>query len=400
MNASELIRTVECAYRGLGGAVRCGLAVFGTMAFKDRKKPLSIIYESPSGYGKSAVIQMFFPVQGEGLEEFVYRCDKFTPKAFVSHATNISEEKLAQIDLLPKLKNKVLLTKELAPIFRGREDELKGTFATLIAILDGKGFTSNSGARGKRGYEEDIVFNWLGATTPLPRDTHRLMYQLGTRLLIYEVPVLSLSEDELFAYARREDTNHTEKVCQLGVNEFLVHFFSRHRIGSVSADSTHIPDCHLLSLTRWATLLANGRAGCDYERDGHEWKAVAGNPPEGPFKIINYFKELARGSALADGRNEVGDEDITLCEEVCVSSIPGHLRPLVRQLRRTDTIDSPLCEELCRVSRPTARRYLKELSLLRIVDREGGSSELNDPDSVTLAREFQWLQDRTLEHQV
>ena len=70
------------------------------------------------------------------------------------------------MDSLPQLANKVLVTKELTPIFRGREDELKENFATLTAVLDGKGFTSNSGVQRKRGYEQSIVFNWLGATTP------------------------------------------------------------------------------------------------------------------------------------------------------------------------------------------------------------------------------------------
>jgi hypothetical protein len=63
----------------------------------------------------------------KATEDRVIRLDQFTPKAFVSHAANRKPEQLAKIDLLPKLKDKTLLVKELAPIFRGREDSLRGT---------------------------------------------------------------------------------------------------------------------------------------------------------------------------------------------------------------------------------------------------------------------------------
>jgi len=391
VNAPELIQTVECAYRGLGRSVACGLAVFGAMALKDRRKPLAIIFESPSGYGKSAVVQMFFPTEDSALADHAYRCDKFSTKAFVSHSANVSREKLADVDLLPKLKNKVLLVKELAPIFRGREDELKESFAILIAVLDGKGFTSNSGVHGKRGYEQDIVFNWLGATTPLPRETHHLMYQLGTRLLFYEVPAVEPTEEELLAYAQREDTGQVEMVCQLAVNEFLVHFFKQHPPGSVPHQAIVISESSARNLTRWARLVAYGRPGLKYERDRDEWNAVARHTPEGAYKLVNYFKELARGHALINGRDEVNPEDLELIADVAISSIPGHLRPLVQMLRQTASVDSSECEAILGVTRPTARRYLKELSMLQISALSKGSPKTNEPDLVELSEQFQWL---------
>ena len=69
---------------------------------------------------------MTFPLAEQEGPSCVYRSDRFTPRAFVTHAANVRAEQLAKMDLLPKLKNKVLVTKELAPIFRGREEELKG----------------------------------------------------------------------------------------------------------------------------------------------------------------------------------------------------------------------------------------------------------------------------------
>ena len=151
-----LIRPVEDAvnsfYPGLLPAAKCGLAVVCSMAFKDRTKPIAVMFESPSGFGKSAVVQMFFPItnpDGTSIAgRYTYRCDKFSPKSFVSHAANVSSGALKDVDLLPKLKNKTLVTKEMAPIFRGREQEMEENFSTVIAVLDGKGLMTNSGTKG------------------------------------------------------------------------------------------------------------------------------------------------------------------------------------------------------------------------------------------------------------
>jgi hypothetical protein len=104
-------------YQGLAPAVRVYLAVFGAMSLRGRTKPLSLIFETPSGYGKTAVLQMAFSDQASPMAKYVYRSDSFTPKSFVSHAANVSAAELEGIDMLPKLKDKVLITKEWHPSF-------------------------------------------------------------------------------------------------------------------------------------------------------------------------------------------------------------------------------------------------------------------------------------------
>jgi len=395
----HLIQPVEEAvnrfYPGLLPAVKCGLAVVGSMALKGRTKPLSIMFETPSGYGKSAVAQMFYPLDGNGLDQYIYRCDKFTPKSFVSHAANVAHSQLKKIDLLPKLANKTLVTKELSPIFRGREEDMQENFSVLIAVLDGKGFVSDSGVKGHRGYEYNIVFNWIGATTPLPRKTHRLMYQLGTRLLFYETPAIEPTEDALLAYAERDDVSEAETECQRAVNGFLVGFFKQHPIGSVPPESVSIPKDLLRELSRWALFVAHGRREIKYEKSICEWEPISASKPEGPWKIVNYFKELARTHALIHERTQVEPSDLEVVANVALSSIPIHLRPIVRKLRQDGSITSTECCAILNVSRPTAIRYLTELKLLGIGTLEKGSVPENRPDTLTLSPEFSWLASAT-----
>ncbi len=129
----------------------------------------------------------------------------------MSHASNQTSERLAKNDLLPKLKNKILVTKELAPLFRGRDKDLEERFSILIGVLDGEGFVSDSGVHGRRGVETAVVFNWLGATTPIPRQTHRLMSQLGTRLLFYEVPPDPPTRENFRAYVQSGKFNEGDQ---------------------------------------------------------------------------------------------------------------------------------------------------------------------------------------------
>jgi hypothetical protein len=81
-----------------------------------------------------------------------YYSDNFTAKAFVSHSTSVgSKEELPQIDMLPKIKDKLFLTPELSPIFSLKDDELNQILGIITRIADGQGFMTDSGEYGQRG---------------------------------------------------------------------------------------------------------------------------------------------------------------------------------------------------------------------------------------------------------
>lgn len=371
-------------------AVRASLAVAATMSLRNRARPLALIYEGPSGSGKTTVIQMFNPKAEPSLGEHVYRSDKFTPKSFVSHAANIKASDMESLDLLPRLRNKILLTKELAPIFRGRDEEVSDNFSILISVLDGEGFVSDSGMRGRRGYDEEIMFNWIGATTPLTQRTHRMMAQLGTRLLFYEVPSLELSDDDLLDYALNGKPSEAASKCNASVNKFLVSFFKQYPVATIDPAKIKFSRSLLYQLIRWAKLLVTGRAEIKYESDRSD-DPVSASPPEGPWRVVDHFKDLARGHALIDGRMTINRSDLELIAHVAISSLPGHIRPIVHRFRDAKLVTSSECTTLCGVSSPTARKRLKELELLGIVTITKGTPSTNTPDTAQLTPEFAWL---------
>ena len=376
---------VQKYYPALLTSVHAMLAVFASMAVKGRTKPLCLIFETPSGYGKTATLQMAFATDpGAFLTKLVYRSDKFTPRSFVSHAANVKKEEMPNLDMLPKLENKVLITKELAPILRGRVEDLQENFSILISVLDGKGFLSDSGMHGQRGYDRPILFNWIGATTPLPAATHRLMSQLGTRLLFFEVPAEPPTQEELKAFLRSADPEEAERQCQRAVNNFLASFFGEHPVASVDPSAMVIPDHLEDQLVRWVSFLVAARAEVHFEGE----EPTAALPAEGPWKVAIYFKQLLYGHALMHDRRVIDESDIDLVAEVAISSTPGHLRKIIRALRTMPTVDAALTEKLCGVSRPTARKYLQELNVLGIVTITQHGS---DPTIAALRDEYAWL---------
>ncbi len=371
-------------------ALRAGIGVICALALKDRSHPVVLIYEGPSGRGKSTCINVLEPDR-EATRNVLYRLDNFTAKAFVSHVANIPRENMAEIDLLPKVKDKALLVKELAPVFRGSDSELRDRFSNLTSVLDGKGFVTASGVHGTRGYEGRYVFNWLGGTTPIPSATDAVMAQLGNRMLRYEISGREFTEEEMLEIAMGFQSQNEEGNCRHLANDYVEQFFAKYPVSSVEQSEIEIPKGLLLMLVRCARLTAQGRVEIvwqDNPSSGQE-ELVVGSP-EGPIRLIYILRQIAQGLALAEGRRVVNYGDMEIVRHVAISSIPRSRRSVLKAVIENDgSITSAELEKRLPVSRPTARHRMRELSATGIVVLRNGAG--NDADEVTLAKEWIWL---------
>ena len=116
----------------------------------------------------------------------------------VSHSTAVKKEELAKIDMLPKIKNKFLLTPELSPTFAKKDDDLIEILGILTRILDGHGYESDTGAHGHRGYNEPMMFVWAGAAVDIPYKVHKYLGTLGPKLYFLRLPNNSHSEADYY----------------------------------------------------------------------------------------------------------------------------------------------------------------------------------------------------------
>ena len=143
-------------------ALEFALSVKTILNIKDCTLPFAGIILGPPSSLKTVVIELF-----KGTENTFHTFD-FSPRSWVSHNAAVKKEKLKDVDMLPRTKNKFFLTPELAPMFSAREEDLLQQIGILTSVLDGHGFTSDTGAQGHRGYDEDIMFTWLGVAVDIP----------------------------------------------------------------------------------------------------------------------------------------------------------------------------------------------------------------------------------------
>lgn len=379
------------------------LAVVASLMIEDLPNPIGLnLVDGPSSE-KTTVLSMFY-----GLP-LVYRCDSFTPASFVSHAANRSERQLKQADLLPRIRHKCIIVPELAPIFGASREDLLKNFSILTRIFDGEGLMTDSGSHGRRGYEGDYHFAWLGATTPIPQVVWNTMGQLGSRLLF------------LTADSRRSQFDRVSKavgnlksimpykkrvaVCREAVNSFIALLTAKQTNGeyyrAIKWDILHDDFNVINKIGILAELTARARSRVavwgDNDRDRSDEKFT--QPIiEGPERIISILYGLARGHAIINGRRTVTEEDLPLVIAVALSSMPDDRRQVIDLMIDPDNPDkesprgqvtSTELAEILTFSKPTALDTMKKIGLLNIGKNDDGSGPM--PSKLILNDFYGWL---------
>ena len=353
-------------------AVHAGLGVLGAMSLAGSDNCLVLIYEGPSGFGKSTVVRMLTPAANTAhatnavVDSHIVRIDKFTPASFVSNSSNRTAEQLSEIDLLPKLKHKTMVTKELAALFGDNEDGLRNTFGILTSVLDGNGYVTGSGAHGTRGYEGDFRFNWLGATTPIKQRVFDLMSQCGNRLLLWEMQARDVPTAELVA--DEDNDASVGKALGWATSQLVSAHYRRFPANSVDPASVLIPKRLKEQIARYAKLLVAGRVSITKVAKPWEAEEFEVGDKEGPYRPFHLLKMLAKGLALVGERNYVNEDDVRIVRNVAISTLPPTARKFLR-LAAGGGVDAAQFAALEKCSLPTARtrmRMLDKTSLFEV----------------------------------
>jgi len=387
-NLDGLLSEVKEVYPTLVNPLTANLATVCILSFQDYTQPVSLINVGNSGCGKTTVLDMIMPDR-EDTQEVLFRCDNFTPASFVSHSTSVKRDTLKEIDLLPKIEDKTLITKELAPLFRGNKDDLLKTFAILTSVLDGMGYVSQSGVHGTRGYDYALVFSWLGATTPLPHSIHALMAQLGGRLLFWNMDSKSQSQEELAAFVRDDQFYISHAHLRGRVNDFLESHFKAYPPRSYNSSEIGIGHTEAWLLAGYARAMARMRAAfriTEVQNNKKHTEPVQ----ESEYRIIIMFKYIARSLALMNGRRAVSEDDLRFLRHIALSSMPEQRRKVLKALLEVGSEAST--QDLLgkvKMSKPTLLEYMEEISHLGVCSFLKGS---NDGTSyVSLNKDFLFL---------
>ncbi len=251
-----------------------GLSIISQILITEITNPFSLVYVDVPSAGKTIAINFFSEIDG-----LTYASDKFTPASFVSNATNVKKEKLAEIDLLPRLKYKMFLLRDLSVLFSKRDDDLNECLGLLTRVLDGEGLNTDSGVHGQRQYVGEYLFMILAGSTPIPPRVWKMMGNLGSRLFFLNINSREKSEDELANQLTTLAYKEKEKICRIATKNFLYTLWHQYPNG-VDWDKTKDEQKHKLIIARSAHLLAKLRGVINVWKEwGEDGKEFSYYPP-------------------------------------------------------------------------------------------------------------------------
>jgi hypothetical protein len=88
------------------------LSVLAQLLLNDVSNPFCFSPCRCAASGKTITLNFF-----DGPIELTYTTDNFTPASFVSHASNVKREDLGNVDLLPRIRYRTTIVRELGSIF-------------------------------------------------------------------------------------------------------------------------------------------------------------------------------------------------------------------------------------------------------------------------------------------
>jgi hypothetical protein len=383
-------RVVESCFPTLIEESEICLSVLATLLLQDLLNPVAVNFEAPPSTAKTTLLDFF-----RSAGDKVYRSDKFTPKAFVSHSAAASRERLEEIDLLPRIRHKLFIVPELAPLFGLRADDLLETISILTRVLDGQGLTTDSGVHGRRGHTGDYHFAWIGCTTPIPYRVWKLMTTLGSRFLFFEMPTREPTARQL-VHSATAPVSYKQRVelCAEAYAAFLEQLWEE--TGGVRAVTWRRdadPQAVMLRIADYAKLLAKLRGTISVWREGAgDDQTYNFSTPiiEGPQRAMSQLYALARGGALIHGHRQLTEGDLWIVRRAALESTPNDRRAVMRILLANDGVATTKnLQDMLRCSAPTGRAILETLEKLGIGTLDNPGPPV--PATLTLDDSLRWL---------
>jgi hypothetical protein len=376
---------------------------------------------------------------------YSYFSDKFTAKSFVSHSAAISKDKLATVDLLPRIKDKIMLTPELSPLFTGKDDDIREQFGVITRVIDGKGFESESGVHGQRGYHGSYMFTWLGAAVDIPSNVYKFLSTIGFKIYFLRLPRTEVTEDELVEQLT-SSKKFNEKMEE--IEKLLMDYLIWFEVCPISVDKDNNNQAKIewniekddkdaiKIIAKLALLLAHIRGhvlvfkNTDYddrlpivgnhhqqqqhltEQQGLEQQQSQQQPNtdkkeitysqafshgvpiiEHPSRANQQLYNLARGHALSYGRNYITKEDLKLVIKVVLSTASIE-RVLILDLliANKGTLTTSQITKSMNISNNTAKYTMTQFKGLELVTMERTTTNTSNSEyKIILNSKFHWF---------
>jgi hypothetical protein len=389
INCDEWRQTIQANFPDLWPYAEGCASTVAALLIKN-VSPLALVLQGVPAGGKTTTLNFFknFPLS--------HSTDKFSPKAFVSHVAERTQAELEKIDMLPRIKGKVLISPDLTTLFGARAEELQETFSILTRVLDGQGLTIDSGVHGSRGYSGDFMFSWIGATTPIEHRVWDLFGNLGARMYFMEIQAKNKTNEDYVADLT--GTNYQEKVeqCNQATLRFLKGIWRNERLKwDTSKDDKQLLD-KVVQVAKIVTKL-RGKVNL-VVKQGYFKEEINFTTPiiEEPARCIQSLYTLMRGRALLQGRQQISIEDLPIVFDVALSSAPWEQLLAFSFLLFKKEIKTSDLEHNLKCSRNKALMTMRTLETLGLVTLHVNRVETDGGGqfgyTIKLKDEFKWFQ--------
>jgi len=367
------------------------LSVISQLLINDITNPFALVLVDVPSSGKTVTLNFF-----NGLSSLAYTSDKFTPQSFVSQVANIPKAGLAQVDLLPRIRYKSLIVRELGVIFSQKEEDLLSSLGTLTRVLDGEGLQVDAGVHGQRGYQGDYLFMLLAGSTPLPPRVWRAMGNLGSRLFFLNMNSPEDTEEELMGQLGGNNWRVKEQICRNITTEFLKTLWNQYPEG-IEWDNTRDPDNIKRVIARCASLLASLRGVINVwtDRDA-EGQVFNHTEPiiEKPRRINQLLYNLARGHALINGRTQLNGDDAKAVIEIALNSAQKSRVQIVEALiANQGVVSTTQLEVILNRTNTTVLQEMEKFEVLKVATtRNTDNDDVGRPvKELVINERFRWF---------
>ena len=369
-----------------------GLSIVVQLKIIGLSNPFACVYVGPPSSGKTITLNFF-----DRFEGITYATDKFSPAAFVTHAANVKEENLEKIDLLPRIKNKVMLVRDMTTIFTQPDEKLKENLGIMTRVLDGEGLEIDSGSRGQRGYHGKHVFMLLGATTDgsLTERLWNLLGSLGSRIFFVHMPDKDKTIDELVTQLGLMNFKDKEEHCRNATLEFVRSIWDQYPNG-IAWDKSKDSVSTLTLIARIAKTLARLRGVVAINTTFYDDEKVVlmdKHSIEQPDRINQLLYNFACGHAVIKGRNYICEEDESLVAYVALQSAQVKRRDIfIGLIKNNGCLTTEEVEKILGKSKPMACLFMDTFEVLGLCTIEKVKDAIGRPKkTIVLSDEYKFL---------
>jgi hypothetical protein len=346
-------------------------AGYSTLFINGITQPISLFLLGDPSTKKSSLLEIM-----RGLDKALFS-DIFSPASFVSGARDIEGG-----DLLPRLRNRCLVTPELGVLFKDRN--LPQTLGMLTRLLDGFGYVRHTGF-GEVGIHENVRFNWCAAIVKIQPKIWDLLGHLGHRLLFLH---LENENESVEAVENRlvrmitEDRDYIEKlsICRNAVIAFFQNIQARYPNGVTWNTAMDNPRAKQI-IVRAALMLKSLRGTIDP-------KDATNTIFEEPTRLTQSFYNICRGHALMHYRTHIIVNDVESVLTIMLDSAPPERKKLLLTLlKQNGEIDA---DQYMKISKHDHKRVLgvfNDFEILNIAEL----IQDNSMKRIRLKPEFSWL---------